>query len=111
MPGAQRARSLACEIKKHTSKSPQVRPESPDIPRAMVLTGYSELSPVTGLIATVASKISFTNLTPASGRQDHTASPSTGRALVSSAAHVHRIPHPTSVTIAIRPKRDGMRGI
>jgi hypothetical protein len=76
MPGARRTHSLACKVKKHTSKSPQVRPESPDIPRAMVLTGYSELSPVTGLIATVASKISFTNLTPASGRQDHTALPS-----------------------------------
>jgi hypothetical protein len=28
------------------------------------------------LFATVASEISFTNLTPASGRQDHTTSPS-----------------------------------
>ena len=32
------------------------------------------------------------NLTPASGRQDHTTSPSACRALVRCAAHVHRIP-------------------
>src|SRR5579871_90800 len=42
-------------------------------------------------------------LTPASGRQDHTTSPSATCAFVSCAARVHRIPHPTSVTIAIRP--------
>jgi hypothetical protein len=46
MPGAQRARSLACKVKKHTSVVTTVTPVSPDIPRAMVLTGYSVLSPV-----------------------------------------------------------------
>ena len=44
-----------------------------------------------------------TRLTPASGRQDHTASPSVSDALVSRVKNVHRIPHPTSVTIAKRP--------
>ena len=48
-------------------------------------------------------KLLFTNLTPASGRQDHTTSPSARSALVSSAAYVHRIPCPTFVTIAKRP--------
>jgi hypothetical protein len=43
------------------------------------------------------------NLTPASGRQDHTTSPSAGGALVFGAARVHRIPCLTSVTIAKRP--------
>jgi hypothetical protein len=42
------------------------------------------------------------NLTPASGRQDHTPSPSASSALVRSTIHVHRT-HPASVTIAIRP--------
>jgi hypothetical protein len=46
MPGAQRARSLACKIKKHTSVVTTVTSVSPDIPRAMVLTGYFVLSPV-----------------------------------------------------------------
>jgi hypothetical protein len=42
-------------------------------------------------------------LTPASGRQDHTTSPSASSALVLSRQSVHRIPHPTLVTIAKRP--------
>jgi len=49
MPGAQCARSLVCKIKKHTSIVTTVTPETPGIPRAMVLTAYSALSPVTGL--------------------------------------------------------------
>src|SRR5579863_1882386 len=43
------ARSLVCEIKKHTSVVTTVTPESPGIPRAMVLTAYIALSPGTGL--------------------------------------------------------------
>jgi len=43
------------------------------------------------------------NLAPASGCQNHTTSPSASRAFVFCAARVHRIPHPTSVTIAKRP--------
>jgi hypothetical protein len=34
----QRARSLVCELKKHTSVVTTVTPETPGIPRAMVLT-------------------------------------------------------------------------
>jgi hypothetical protein len=49
----------------------------------------------------------FANLTPASERQDHTTSPSAPPPLVSQtlrpALCVHRIPCPTSVTIAKRP--------
>ena len=49
MPGARCARSLVCEIKKHTSIVTTVTPESPGIPRAMVLTVSFALSSVTGL--------------------------------------------------------------
>src|SRR5580700_9734701 len=42
-------------------------------------------------------------LTPASGRQDHTTSPSALTPLVLRRYHVHRIPRSTFVTIAIRP--------
>ena len=52
------------------------------------------------------------NLAPASGRQDHTTSPSAVDAVRQRAACVHRIPRPTSVTIAKRPsrrRRDGDR--
>ena len=47
------------------------------------------------------------NLTPASGRQDHTTSPSASRRIRLHAACVHRIPRSTSVTIAIRPSARG----
>ena len=50
MPGARCARSLVCDIKtKHTSIVTTVTPETPGIPRAMVLTVSFVLSPVTGL--------------------------------------------------------------
>src|SRR5204863_3224670 len=49
MPGARCARSLACKIKKHTSIVTTVTPETPGIPRAMVLTVSFVLFPVTGL--------------------------------------------------------------
>jgi hypothetical protein len=51
MPGARRARSLACKIKKHTSIVTTVTPDSPGIPYAMVLTVSFVLSPVTGLLS------------------------------------------------------------
>src|ERR1700738_4452380 len=49
------------------------------------------------------------SLTPASGRQDHTTSPSASAPFVFGATRVHRTPPPTSVTIAKRPSVwDGM---
>jgi hypothetical protein len=45
-----------------------------------------------GFFATVAGGIASTDLTPASGRQDHTTSPSASSALVRSTIRVHRIP-------------------
>jgi hypothetical protein len=42
----------------------------------MVLTVSFALSPVTGLVATVTAQKLLRGLTPASGRQDHTTSPS-----------------------------------
>jgi hypothetical protein len=39
-------------------------------------TAYNALSPVTGFLATVTSRVLPQSLTPASGRQDHTISPS-----------------------------------
>jgi hypothetical protein len=44
-----RARSLVCEIKKHTSIVTTVTPLQSGIPYAMVLTGFFVLSPVIGL--------------------------------------------------------------
>ena len=47
MPGAQRARSLACKVKS-IRVSHHGHTGSPGIPYAMVLTGSFVLSPVTG---------------------------------------------------------------
>ena len=49
MPGARCARSLACKIKKHTSVVTTVTPDTPGIPRAMVLTVSFVIFPVIGL--------------------------------------------------------------
>src|SRR4030081_3945432 len=71
----------------------QVTPESPGTPRAMVYGLFRALpgdraflppSPLRSLL--------LKNLTPASGRQDHTTSPSASGAFVKGAIHVHRIP-------------------
>jgi len=76
-PGARCTHSLACKMKKHTSVVTTGSPEKPGLPCAMVLTVSFALSLVTGLICHHRQrKISSANLTPASGRQDHTTSPS-----------------------------------
>src|SRR5438552_13407359 len=71
----------------------------------MVLTVSSVLSPVTGLVChrRLRGKTFRENLTPASGRQDHTTSPSASVSLVWRHHRVHRILCPTFVTIAKRP--------
>jgi hypothetical protein len=74
MPGARCARSLACEIKKHTSIVTTVTPDTPGIPYAMVLTVSFVLSRVIGFVVTLMGGIASANLTPASRRQDHTTS-------------------------------------
>src|ERR1700726_1543100 len=98
--GARRARSLACKIKKHTSVVATGPPVSPSIPCAMVLTAYFALSPGTGLSCPryPQEALLLENLTPASGRQDHTTSPSAPAPLVLR-HHPHPShPAPTSVT-------------
>ena len=93
MPGAQCTRSLACEMQKAHELVTTVTPETPGIPRAMVLTVSFALSSVTGLCCHRRLHGSLReNLTPASGRQDHTTSPSAASAFVKGATRVHRIP-------------------
>jgi hypothetical protein len=70
----------------------QVTPESPGIPRAMVLRFPSCSPRRSGSFATVTGGIASTDLTPASRCQDHTTSPSASaspvsRAKASTAAH------------------------
>src|ERR1700676_3944411 len=73
----------------HTGSAESIRPSLRN-----GFTAYSALSPVTGCFATVApgKRLLLTNLTPASGRQDHTTPPPASAALVSRSFRVHRIP-------------------
>src|SRR5580692_2490931 len=79
-------------------------PETSGIPHAMVLRLISRSPRGPGSFAPVALADRLRkNLAPASGRQDHTTSPSASSAFVSRTISVHRIPRSTSVTIAKRP--------
>src|SRR6266481_9400439 len=74
-PGARCTRGLACNVHRehaheHTGSAESIRPSLRN-----GFTAYSALSSVTGLFATVASQMNSRDLTPASGRQDHTSSP------------------------------------
>src|SRR3979490_1882095 len=91
MPVAPAASCALCIGKKHTSK--RVHRNHPTFPHAMVLTVYFVLSPVTGLFCHRRPRIKVlskpgradstsANLTPASGRQDHTTSPYATTSLV-----------------------------
>jgi len=66
----------------------------PAFPAQWFLPAYNELSPVTGLSCHRHQRevLLPANLTPASGRQDHTSLPSARVALVSRNQSVHRIP-------------------
>ena len=61
---------------------------------AQWFTAYNALSPATGLSCHchLRKLFAFASLTPASGRQDHTTSPSASTPLVARCIRVHRIP-------------------
>ena len=84
--------SCAMESRKRT-RAYRFSGGNPAFPARWV-TVYSALSPVTGLSCHRHPRkvLLLANLTPASGRQDHTASPSAPPALVCRRLHVHRIP-------------------
>ncbi len=88
MPGARRARGLACKIKQSTrASSPRSRRKSPGIPRAMVLR-FIPCSPrransscrrrpwIKRRLAARSGARSLRGLGTSNGCQDHTASPS-----------------------------------
>ena len=104
MPGAQCARTLACKLKKAHERSHHGHTGNTRHSPRDGFTAYNVLSPVTGLFCHRRhAGLTLRNLTPASGRQDHTTSPSALASLALRHQHVHRIPHPTSVAIARTP--------
>ena len=92
-PDARCTRGLVCKVhKRKRTRAYRFSGGNPAFP-AQWFTTYFALSPVTGFVATVApEKLLPKNLTPASGRQDHTTSPSASATLVSRSLRVHRIP-------------------
>ena len=108
MSDARCIRGLACKRNKKRTRAYRAAEAIRHSPRNG-FKAYSELSLATGSFATIApEKLSLPgNLTPASGRQDHTASPYAWAQLVFEPPSVHRIPHPTFVTIAKRPSYRG----
>src|SRR6059058_1818989 len=109
MPGARCARSLACKNKKAHEVVTTGSPETPGIPRAMVLTVSFALSPVTGRCCHCRQQVTTCQLDAsvgASGPHDFTVRlsvRSSGDTLASTASRS------AFVTIAIRPfgERDG----
>ncbi len=89
--------------KAHTSI--QVQRRQSGIPCANGFTAYTELSLGTGFLAPIASVMRsiIADLTPASGRQDHTALPYANVPFAFRHLRVHRIPASRFVTIAKRP--------
>src|SRR6476619_7865022 len=92
-PGARCTRGLVCKVhKRKRTRAYRFSGGNPAFP-AQWFTAYFALSPVTGFLATVTSLgLILRNLAPASGRQDHTTSPSANQRGSSSAPL--RPPHP-----------------
>ena len=91
MPGAWCARSRAWVVKTRALVT-TVTPETPGIPRAMVLTGSFVLAPETGLCVSVGDNARALHWISASGYQAHTTSPSASLAFV--VREPKRPPHP-----------------
>ena len=104
MPGARCTRSLVRSVVS-TRVSHHGRTGSPGIPARDGFNSLFRALPGDRacLPPSLSWKLLLENLTPASGRQDHTTSPSARKRHSSLTCRVHRIPCPTSVTIAKRP--------
>ena len=91
MPGARCTRGRACGVV-NTRVSHHGYTGSPGIPARNGFNGFLRALPVTGLFCHRRLRTESANLTPASGREDHTTSPSASSRIRQSAACVHRIP-------------------
>ena len=113
MPGERCARSLACDKNKAHERSHHGHTGN---------TRHSPRNGFNGLYRALPGDRAFLppsplrslllkSLTPASGRQDHTTSPSAGKRIRLVCCRVHRIPHPTSVTMRNAPPEGGGMGL
>ena len=99
MPDAGRTPWPACN-KKSRRQSPQVQPEQPAFPARWFYGLYRALPGEPGFVATIV-RNHLANLTPASGRQDHTTSPS-----AVSLARPAKPPRPSHPAAHVRDDRE-----
>ena len=103
MPGARCARSLVCKvIKAHKHSHHGHTGNTQHSPRNGFNSLFRALPGDRALLPPSSTRFLTADLTPASGCQDHTASPSASSALVLSTIRVHRIP-PRVGDVAQRP--------
>ena len=107
MPGARCTRSLVCAIvvSMHTSIHSEPS-ENTRHSRTQWFTAYTALSPVIGFLATVACGVASTDLTPASGCQDHTPSPSASASFVRTLIARMMPPRPSHPAPNVRDDRE-----
>jgi len=99
----------ACaEVVELSTRVSRVTPESPGIPHAMVLTAsFALLCDRAFLPPSPLRSLPLKNLTPASGRQDHTTSPSASRIARQARRSRPSHPAPRFVTLRNAPPRSG----
>src|SRR5213592_2399998 len=109
MPGAQCTRSLACKIKIAHERSHHGHTGNHPAFPAQWFYGLLRALPGDQACLTPSSALLLADLTPASGRQNHTTSPSAAAPFVKGTTRVHRIPFPTLMTLRNAPPsgRDG----
>jgi hypothetical protein len=92
MPGARCTRSLACESEKAHEISHYRFTGNTQHSLRNGFNGFLRALPGDRACLPPSSADNSANLTPASGRQDHTTSPSVARAIRPGRVNVHRIP-------------------
>src|SRR5207247_3839112 len=102
MPGAQCARSLACKIKIAQEHSHHGHTGNHPALPAQWFYGFLRALPGDRACLPPSSALLLADLTPASGRQNHTTSPSAAARFVKRTDRVHRIP-PRVDDVAQRP--------
>src|SRR6266516_932308 len=112
MPGARCTRGLVCNRHKNTHTSIQVQRRHPTFPAQWFYGLYRALPGGPGSLSpSPVRSLLLTNLTPASGRQNHTILPYASVPFVKGTS-TSTASHPASVTIAKRPSyRDGTKSI
>ena len=88
---------------KHTSVVTTVTPEITRHSPRNGFNGFLRALPGDQACLTPSSALLIADLTPASGRQNHTTSPSASARFVKRTARVHRIPFPTLMTLRNAP--------